>query len=79
MTRQKAQDAPGEREAPEGWCDIHNVQMTHSKDGKGFFHKAGGKPGGKALWPFESSGWNLQAAELAAAGSAAVTRGSRRT
>ena len=50
MARQKSQDTPGEREAPEGWCDIHNVQMTRGKDGKGFFHKAGQKSDGKALW-----------------------------
>ncbi len=50
MVRQKAQDTPGEREAPEGWCDIHNVQMTRSKDGKGYYHKAGVKADGKAAW-----------------------------
>ncbi len=50
MARQKAQDMPGEQEAPEGWCGIHNVQMTCSKDGKGSYHKAGVKPDGKALW-----------------------------
>ena len=32
------------------WCDIHQVTMTRSKDGKGHYHKAGQKPDGKALW-----------------------------
>ncbi len=32
------------------WCDIHQVTMTRSKDGKGFYHKAGQKPDGKTLW-----------------------------
>ncbi len=50
MARQKSQDAPGEREAPEGCVTFHNVQMTHSKDGKGYYHKAGQKPDGKPLW-----------------------------
>ena len=50
MARKKAQDAPEAQEMPEGWCGIHNVQMTRSKDGKGFYHKAGQKPDGKANW-----------------------------
>ena len=50
MVRQKAQDTPQAQESPEGWCNIHNVQMTRSKDGKGYYHKAGQKPDGKALW-----------------------------
>ena len=32
------------------YCTIHQVTMTHSKDGKGCYHKAGEKPGGKAIW-----------------------------
>jgi hypothetical protein len=38
------------QEPAEGWCGIHSVQMTHSKDGKGFYHKAGEKADGKAIW-----------------------------
>jgi hypothetical protein len=34
----------------EDWCSIHQVNMTRSKDGKGYFHKAGEKPDGKAIW-----------------------------
>ena len=35
---------------PEGWCSVHQCQMKPSKDGKGWYHKAGDKPDGKALW-----------------------------
>ncbi len=34
----------------EGWCSIHQEQMKQSKDGKGYYHKAGEKADGKALW-----------------------------
>ena len=35
MARSKAQDAPDEQETPEGWCNIHNVQMKHNRNDKG--------------------------------------------
>jgi hypothetical protein len=50
MAKQKAQDAPETQETLEGWCGFHNVQMTRSKDGNGFYHKAGEKQHGKAIW-----------------------------
>ena len=31
-------------------CDIHGEIMNRSKDGKGYFHKAGEKEDGKAVW-----------------------------
>jgi hypothetical protein len=42
---------PVDNETPaEDWCSIHQVPMTRSKDGKGFYHKAGEKSDGKAIW-----------------------------
>jgi hypothetical protein len=35
---------------PEGWCPIHQVQMKRSKDGNGWYHKAGERANGKAIW-----------------------------
>jgi hypothetical protein len=35
---------------PEGWCSTHQCQMKASKDGNGWYHKAGEKPDGKAIW-----------------------------
>lgn len=32
------------------WCPVHKVTMKASKDGDGYFHKAGQKPAGKAVW-----------------------------
>ena len=43
-------ESNGDKEPPEGWCSMHQVQMTRSKDGKGYYHKAGEKPDGKAIW-----------------------------
>lgn len=34
----------------EDWCSIHQVTMKRSKDGKGYYHKTGEKPDGKARW-----------------------------
>jgi hypothetical protein len=34
----------------EGWCPIHDVEMTRSKDGQSYYHKVGEKPDGKAVW-----------------------------
>ncbi len=34
----------------EGWCSVHQVQMKRSKEGDGWYHKAGEKPDGKAMW-----------------------------
>ncbi len=34
----------------ESYCAIHQETMTRSKDGKGYYHKAGEKPDGKAFW-----------------------------
>lgn len=34
----------------ESYCTIHQCEMTRSKDGKGYYRKAGEKPGGKAIW-----------------------------
>jgi hypothetical protein len=33
-----------------GYCTMHEVQMRRSKDGDGWYHKAGEKPDGKAIW-----------------------------
>jgi hypothetical protein len=49
LTRFPAEE-PESTTPSEGWCSIHQVQMNHSKDGKGYYHKAGEKPGGKAIW-----------------------------
>lgn len=50
ICRQKAHDAPQAQATPEGWFTLHNAQMTPSKDGNGFYHKAGEKVDGKAIW-----------------------------
>jgi hypothetical protein len=34
----------------EGWCPLHDVEMTRSKDGQRYYHKVGEKPDGKAVW-----------------------------
>jgi hypothetical protein len=34
----------------EGWCRLHDVQMTQSRDGKHFYHKVGQTTDGKAMW-----------------------------
>jgi hypothetical protein len=46
------EDSPEQTTTPpqEGWCSIHDCQMKRSKDGKGYYHKAGEKPDGKAIW-----------------------------
>lgn len=44
------EETPEPNAQPEGWCPIHQVQMKRSKDGKGYYHKAGEKPDGKAIW-----------------------------
>ena len=44
------EETPEATTPPEGWCPIHQVQMKRSKDGKGYYHKAGEKPDGKAIW-----------------------------
>jgi hypothetical protein len=44
------EEAPEPTTPPEGWCPIHQVQMKRSKDGNGWYHKAGEKPDGKAIW-----------------------------
>jgi hypothetical protein len=48
--RQQRQEEQGTTGADESYCDIHQCEMTRSKDGKGFYHKAGEKPDGKASW-----------------------------
>jgi hypothetical protein len=35
---------------PESWCPIHQVPMKRSKDSKGWYHKAGERANGKAIW-----------------------------
>lgn len=44
------EETPESATPPEGWCPIHQVRMKRSKDGKGYYHKAGEKPDGKAIW-----------------------------
>ena len=34
----------------EGYCYLHEVQMKRSKQGDGWFHKAGEQEDGKAIW-----------------------------
>jgi hypothetical protein len=44
------EETPEPTTPPEGWCPIHQVQMKRSKDGKGWYHKAGERENGKAIW-----------------------------
>ena len=44
------EETPEATTPPEGWCPIHQVQMKRSKDGKGWYHKAGERENGKAIW-----------------------------
>lgn len=48
--RQARQEQTPEQHKAEGYCAIHDVQMRQSKDGKGFYHKAGERSDGKAIW-----------------------------
>jgi hypothetical protein len=48
--RQARQEQTPEQQHAEGYCAIHDVMMKASRDGKGFYHKSGQKPDGKALW-----------------------------
>ncbi len=34
----------------EGYCPIHDVQMQRGKEGDGWYHKAGERESGKAIW-----------------------------
>ena len=43
-------ESPESATPPEGWCPIHQVQMKRSKDGNGWYHKAGERENGKAIW-----------------------------
>jgi len=44
------EESPESATPPEGWCSIHQVQMKRSKDGNGWYHKAGERENGKAIW-----------------------------
>jgi len=44
------EETPESTTPTEGWCPIHQVQMKRSKDGNGWYHKAGERENGKAIW-----------------------------
>ncbi len=44
------EETPEPTTPPEGWCPIHNCQMKRSKQGDGWYHKAGERENGKAIW-----------------------------
>ena len=48
--RQARQEQTPEQNQAEGYCTIHDVPMRRSKEGDGWYHKAGEKPDGKAIW-----------------------------
>jgi hypothetical protein len=44
------EESPESATPPEGWCSIHECQMRRSKQGDGWYHKAGERANGKAIW-----------------------------